>query len=373
MSLNILHVGKYYFPFQGGIETIIQDLCEGVAQKGHNTRVLCTGVSKRSTIENIHGVEVYRFSQMTQLNSLPISPKLWFAILKHAEWADIIHIHSPNPVCEMMCLLLPFKKRLISTHHSDIYKQSFFKLLLKPFWMLFKKRVDKFIVPTINHITFSDMINTESEKTEIIPFGLKENELETEMAQFLKDKKLESYVLFVGRLVEYKGVRYLIEAMKSTQCKLIIAGTGPDELKLKQQVMIDDDLSKRIFFTGRISSKKELYSLYENAYCFVLPSITKNENFGVVQLEAMAFAKTVITTNIKSGVPVVGIPGQTSLLVSPRSPQELSSAINKLLAAPALNKKMGQAGKDLFFKKYTYSKMIESHVELYQRLVHAKK
>lgn len=365
MKLKILHVGKYYSPYTGGIETVVKDLCEGLAVKGHDVRVICSNTKNENSEDITAGVKVYRYAQVLNLNSLPLSPKLWLEIQRHSKWADIIHIHSPNPVCEIFASFIPRDKILASTHHSDIYKQKFFKLLLKPFWWYFKKRLDQIIVPTDNHITYSDMINSEKDKCTIIPFGINDIEESKNPSPFLIENKIEKYILFVGRIVDYKGLPYLIEAMKNIDCKLVIVGQGPAMESLEK-------LDGRVYFTGRVESQQELDEIYRSAYCFVLPSITKNENFGVVQLEAMAHGLPVITTNLKSGVPRVGIPGKTSILVSPRSSKELSQAIQKLLDAPDLAKQMGEAGRDLFLKKYTLEMMINAHINLYLRLFNGK-
>jgi len=131
-------------------------------------------------------------------------------------------------------------------------------------------------------------------------------------------------------------------------------------------------LSNKIHFLGRLESQEDLYSYYKHAMCFVLPSITKNENFGVVQLEAMYFDLPLIVTNIKSGVPVVGIPNKTTLLVEPSSSEELSIAIKKLQNDKSLRLKLGKEGKKLFLEKYTFKKMINGHIQAYLQAINEK-
>ena len=373
MSLKILHIGKYYYPFEGGIETVVKDLCEGAAKKGHLVRVICSNTNTGSFVESINGIHVFRYSQLFNLNSLSISPALWFSIKKHAEWADIIHVHSPNPACEFFASLIAKKKVVVSTHHSDIYKQRFLKLLLRPFWNFFKSRLDAVIVPTVNHIKYSDMLVEKNDRYEIIPFGITDPLKKEEVgSEFLRNNGLSNYILFVGRLVEYKGLRYLIKAIEEVSHPLVIVGEGAERDNLEALVSQNTELKQRIYFAGRIKTKEELNYIYQKAFCFVLPSITKNENFGVVQLEAMANSLPVITTNIKSGVPLVGIPGMTSILVTSHSSSELSQAINALYDKPIKAKNMGKEGRKLFETTYTFDKMIDRHIELYKRLLNEK-
>lgn len=372
MTKKILHVGKYYYPFNGGIETVIKDLAEGCVESGCKVRVICSAENNSFSHESINDVEIYRYPQIINLRSLPISPGLWFSILHHARWADVIHVHSPNPICEFFSSFISKKKVVVSTHHSDVFKQRFLKFILRPMWWLFRRRLDRFIVPTINHIKFSDMIRENADRYTIIPFGIYDPVEDVAPAKFLSKSGIKNYVLFVGRLVDYKGLPYLIEAMKDVQQKLIIVGTGAQEEELKNICESDANLREKVAFTGRIESYAQLNDIYSKAFCFVLPSITKNENFGVVQLEAMAHGKPVVTTNIESGVPAVGIPNETTILVDSHNPKALSDAINRLYNEPELAIAMGMKGRQLFLERYTLNKMVIDHLKLYEKLINEK-
>ena len=171
--------------------------------------------------------------------------------------------------------------------------------------------------------------------------------------------------MFVGRLVGYKGLNFLIDAMTKVDSTLIIIGRGPlkDELQLQIESL---NLSERVFIKSGVNSQEELNMYFKNAYAFILPSISKNENFGIVQLEAMLFSLPIIVTNIKSGVPLVGEPNQSTLLVEPESSIELAAAIHKLLDDPHLAKTLGARGFQIFQDKYRFETMIQDHIRLYR-------
>lgn len=372
MKLKILHIAKFYAPYSGGMETIIKDLCEGMTEKGHDVRVLCTNIDNTYQTDLINNVEIFRYPLLAKIASQTISPSLIYAIRKQSKWADVVHIHSPNPLCEIASLFIPKNIKIISTHHSDIYRQKSLKRLYRPIWNLFTNRLSKILVPTKNHLIYSDMINNRESKVEVIPFGIREeNYLETERCSEIKNK-FGKYLLFVGRLVEYKGLKFLIEAVKDLDINLVIIGNGPDKESLNKLINSDKKLSTQVSLLGRIESQRETNAFFKNAYSFILPSISKNENFGIVQLEAMIHSLPIITTNLKSGVPLVGIPNKTTLLVPPKDSLALKAKITTLINNPNLATKMGKKGQSLFQEKYTFSNMINLHERLYINLCNVK-
>lgn len=365
MTFKILQIGKFYPPYAGGVENILKDICDGLAGRGNDVRVICSASSGGTIFERIGDVEVYRYSLFAKVASQTINPTMYFQLAKHIAWADIVHIHTPNPVLEFLVALLIGKKVLVTTHHSDIYRQKYLKKIYWPFWLYFLSKVTRITVPTINHLHYSDMIDRVANKVKIIPFGMRIDKFNN-CSEETKEKNGDKYFLFVGRLVEYKGLEYLIAAMKEVKSKLLIVGRGPLEQELKQFIE-KNRLSEKIQILTSVNDQ-ELCQLYRNAYAFVLPSISKNENFGIVQLEAMFFSLPIITTKIRSGVPAVGIPGETTILVEPCSVPELANALIYFENNHEIAASYGAKGRELFEKKYSYDLMIESHMKLYKDL-----
>jgi rhamnosyl/mannosyltransferase len=101
----------------------------------------------------------------------------------------------------------------------------------------------------------------------------------------------------------------------------------------------------------------------------VLPSITKNEAFGVVQLEAMACGKPVVSTRLETGVEYVNQNGKTGFIVPPRSPRPLAGAINRLLEDEELRTQMGIEGRKRVKKEFTKEKMAHKTLKLYEEVL----
>jgi rhamnosyl/mannosyltransferase len=173
-------------------------------------------------------------------------------------------------------------------------------------------------------------------------------------------------VRFVGRLVPYKGVDVLLEAMKSLDGLALIVGDGPLRSRLEAQAR-DLGISNRVRFLGSVSDQ-ELAALYGACSVFVLPSVTRQEAFGVVQLEAMSAGKPVVSTDVGTGVGWVNRNGETGFVVPPRDVSALRDAIARLLEDPELGTSMGDAGAKRVRSDFTVERMIDDTLALYREV-----
>jgi glycosyltransferase involved in cell wall biosynthesis len=156
-------------------------------------------------------------------------------------------------------------------------------------------------------------------------------------------------ILFVGRLVERKGVRYLIDAVQrlspARRAKLVIIGDGPERQRLEEQIR-GGRLEDRVELRGRVTAG-ELRQAYAGASVFVLPSIVDargdTEGLGVVLLEAMSYGVPVIGSNL-GGITDIVTDGETGLLVPPADPVALAAALERLAGDSRLARRLGEAG-----------------------------
>lgn len=369
--VKILHLGKYYYPFTGGIETVTRDICEGMVSKGHEVTVLCSNNKWKTEKNKINGVDVIYSSRLLTILSQPINLLLAFTLSKLIKDHDVVHVHSPNPFAELLALFIPKNIKVVTTHHADVTRQKAFLFFYKYLYRAFLKRCDRIYVATENHIKYSSFLKEFESKCEIIPFTINEKRFETtDYADKLKESiKLEHgpYCLFVGRLVGYKGLDYLIDAAKFIKGNVVIVGGGPDQDKLEQRLF--DERIENVKILGKVMDEDYFAALYHAASFLVLPSITKAENFGVVQLEAMFCRKPMITTNIKSGVPIVGRHNETTFVVEPESASAIAEKANILFGNKDLCREMGLNGMKRFFKLYTREKFNEAHHNSYMDLI----
>lgn len=373
--MKVLHIGKFYHPYKGGMETVVKSLCEGLVENDIDVTVLCSNTKNKFERETIKGVKVLRSPSLGILFSQPLSFFIPLFLLRYARKYDVIHIHSPNPLIEFFAMLLKHPK-VFSMHHSDVVRQKFLKAFYAPIYKLFLGKINKIFVPTKNHIDFSESIKHFESKCELVPFFIDEDRLP--LNQMVKAKvselahKYGRYGLFVGRLVGYKGISVLIKAAKEVDHKVIIIGTGPLQAELEAEIK-SNHLQSKVLLLGRIDSLEEFSALYWGCHYVVLPSITANENFGMVQLEGMFCEKPILTTNLRSGVPAVGIPGETTLIVEPGDHHGLASEMTRLVADEVLAKRLGKNGKKHYLKKYQRKTVIRQTLEIYGHKFEDKK
>jgi glycosyltransferase involved in cell wall biosynthesis len=177
-------------------------------------------------------------------------------------------------------------------------------------------------------------------------------------------------VLAAGRLHEQKGYRYLLQAMARVQkeipaVKLILAGEGDDENKLKNLAKVLD-LTEHIVFAG---VQTDIGTILNRAECVVLSSLW--EGMPNVLLESMAAGKPVVATAV-GGVPEIVVDGETGILVPPRDSGALANGIISLLRDSAHAAQMGRAGKARVEKAFTIAHTIQETDKLYRELLTGK-
>jgi glycosyltransferase involved in cell wall biosynthesis len=345
MSVKILQTIKYFYPSKGGMESVLINMINGVLKLNNNVDfTVYTNNHVRSYVLskiNFGTTKIIQEPSLLKFKSQPI--KLFYSNLnKLIKDSDIVHHHFPFPNMELSLLLnlnLLKKKKFIITWHANVentrwgkYKWFYFLLVGK-----LLKVCDSIVVTSPQLLENSELLNKFRSKVVVIPLSFNSN---ISLNKPVKKKYLvgdKFKVLFVGKLRDYKGLKYLISAFREIDAQLTIVGDGELESELKELVK-DLFLEKKIIFLKGLSDI-ELYKTYQEAHLFVLPSINEAEAFGLVQLEAMAFGLPVINTNLKSGVPFVSISGQTGLTVDPKSIDQLSSVINLIINDSKLYKK----------------------------------
>lgn len=172
-------------------------------------------------------------------------------------------------------------------------------------------------------------------------------------------------ILFFGRIWDYKGLNYLIEAepMISAECpeaKIIIAGEGDDFQKYRRQFKNED----RFEVHNRWITDEERAEFFSRAGVVVLPYTDATQS-GVVPV-AYNYGKPVVATDVGALSDCV-MDGETGYLVPPRQPKELAKAIIKLLKDPLRARRFGEAGQDWVSGECSPAAVAERHVEAYKK------
>lgn len=368
--MHVLHVGKYYPPYRGGIETVVEQLCRGLARRGVEVTALVSNDSPRTIDETVAGVRVLRLGRTTELNSQPLNLHL-VSTLRRLRF-DALHFHTPNPVGALAVLAAQRPEPIVVTHHSDIVRQRLLGGAATVAQSLLYRRAAALVAATPKHIEHSSALRRFESRCRVIHFPI--DALPYADAPTVWDEQLppawqnEPLVLFVGRLVYYKGVDVLLEALRLTErARLAIVGVGPLFTRLAEQAA-RLGITERMKFLGAVPDDR-LRSLYKCARFLVLPSVASSEAFGMVQLEAMAAGRPVISTDLKSGVPYVNRHGVTGLIVPPSDPRALAAAMKALLDDEPRALALGQAAQQRVLTEFHVDKVVDAHIELYANLL----
>jgi rhamnosyl/mannosyltransferase len=348
------------------METVLKETCESLADEVQFQVIVAN--TRFRTKHEYRKVPVTRVASLGKLLSCSIAPTypLWTRRFD----ADLIHVHIPNPLAELSALLADRDVPVVAQFHSDVVRQRNLMRLYGPFLEAFYRRANCIVVPTPKHIEISPYVSKYRSKCRVVPFGVQLSHFELDDDGRKKVSALRDgrpTVLCVGRLVTYKGVEFLIQALKETDTRLWIVGVGPLEESLRNLAR-RSGFADRVEFLGQVSDR-DLMIYYHACDVFVLPSITNAEMFGVVQLEAMACRKPVISTDLPTGVSWVNQNGKTGYVVPPANAEQLLKAIQLLIANPRLREEMGEAGRKRVEENFTSAKMAEAMLQVYQEML----
>lgn len=186
----------------------------------------------------------------------------------------------------------------------------------------------------------------------------------------LKIKKRKPNILFVGRLTEEKGTKYLIMSMPliikhNPKAKLVIIGDGDDKEKL---VRLSKNLKilKHISFLGKVN-EKNLIKNYQNASVVVFPTLI-TEALGYVGIEALACGTPCLAPRT-GGIPEYLEDGKNGYFINPRSPKDIAEKAMKIINNPALARKFGMFGRKKIEKEFSIKKQTEKLLELYKKII----
>lgn len=375
--MKILELGKFYPPERGGIETLLRLWSEGFVGLGASVDCVVAQGPKsgrtrwRPATETLNGVRVHRLASLGEVFGVSVCPAYPRAARR---WrADAIHAHFPNPLADLAVVLAPRRVPVVVSWHSDIIRQKAVLRAYAPLQNALLRRADRIVVATPRHLEFSPWLAPYRDKVSVIPFGLELERFRLSMAAMgtiaeLRASARERTVLLnVGRLVAYKGQRFVVEALPEVPgAELWLVGTGPLEEELKA-VAAEKGVADRVRFLGDVPDEA-LPAYFHACDIFVFPSVTPNEAFGLVQVEAMACGKPIVACHLRSGVPYVCADGLNGLVVRPGDVPALVATLNQLVRSPELRRQLGDAGQRRAVTEFSSPVMIRRYWKLFSSI-----
>lgn len=375
--MKVLHFGRFHAPYFGGLERHVTLLLEGLKRYIHVDNLVSNDRFK-SELQAMDGVRVFKVASFGLIAGTALSPTmpLWVRRLQKRNGYDIAHLHFPDPLAHAVSYVLPRSVKIVISWHSDIVRQKRWLKFYRPALDHIVNRADAIIAATPKHFTSSTQLSAveSPDKLHVVPYGIDYTrfELTSELASaagqiraLFGDRKV---IFAVGRMVYYKGFEFLLQAMEKIDAILLLGGSGPlfEQVKKAAQPFVS---TGKVKLLGRIPDH-ELPVYYHAADVFCMPSVEPSEAFGLVQLEAMACRKPVVSCELNNGVSYVNLDGVTGLLVPPRDPSALAEAINTLLADAGTRKAMGTAGYQRATQEFSVEKMVQGTLKVYEQVIH---
>ena len=224
-----------------------------------------------------------------------------------------------------------------------------------------------------NIIEGSEFLRPRAQKCRVVPYGLSMEHLaatpatEARAAELRAAHQGRKLVLFVGRLVYYKGVDVLLEAMAGVDADLVLIGEGHLEDQLCRLVA-DRAMGNRVTFLPP-QAQDELAAWYHAADVFCLPSVARSEAFGLVQIEAHAAGTPVVSTRLPTGVPFANQDGVTGLTVPVADVPALREALARLLSDDELRARLGRQAQARALRDFTVPRMVADTMRVYEEAI----
>ena len=384
---KVLHIGKFFPPFAGGIENFLADLMPAQVEQGDTVAALLHDHQPRLSrffapvqAEIWNHQAIYRAPSYGRLLYAPVSPHFpfWLNRVLQTFQPQLLHLHLPN-TSAFFALLLPHAKRIpwIIHWHADVVSAlnptlSIAYKFYRPFEQRLLARAQTIITTSPPYLASSNALQPWQKKCQVIPLGIAKARLPEptpQAKQWAEQQwaKEKIRILTVGRLTYYKGHEVLIRAMtKVVGAQLFIVGSG--ELRHSNEKLIAElNLAHQVKLLG-YCSEPELTALLATCDCFCLPSLERTEAFGVVLLEAMRYGKPIVATAI-AGSGVNWVIKETGLLVPPQDVLALSEALQEMVDNPQQRILLGEAGQTRFIQVFDIKKVSKKISALYRALL----
>ncbi len=342
--MRILHVGKYFPPYAGGMEVFLADLVAAQRADGDEVAVLAHGTPEPGDLPWLVRVPVW-----CTLAYAPIAPRFPFALarLLREFRPDVVHLHMPNPSAFAVLALRRAARIPWVVHwHSDVVaapgnrRLSLAYRAYRPFEQALLARAARVIATSPPYLEVSEPLRRWHDKCSVVPLGLDLSRYPTQPA-VEQDRWTDGVfrVLAIGRLSHYKDFATLVRAVSAlTGVELLLAGDGEQRSELEA---LADAAQGRVRLLGAVSDARK-HALLASCDVLCLPSIERSEAFGLVLLEAMRYARPCIASDLPgSGMPWVVRHAQAGLLARPGDVADWQRALGSMRDDAVMRDRMG--------------------------------
>lgn len=359
-NLDVL-IHSNYNPLtsRGGIEVVVDQLLTIASSAGYSVECFCgdTTDSEMSSGQVLIRCRkiLYRFrgaSFLSMGNSL---------LIKYARRSKLIIYQEPYPTLWPALLVLRslYRVPVIVLVHADPTAPTFIKR--------FYQKLRTFVFSGCTCVVTSPNVGAKVFSSQfadcrVVPLCLPEVEHSNspDRVPNLPGK----FALYLGRIVGYKGIEYLLKAAQALpHVDFVIAGSGPQSNLVSS--FIEKNNLTNICFISRFISEGEKEFLISASQFIIFPSVTENEAFGIIQLEAMRAGRPIINSELDTGVNFVAPHMLCALTVPRMDAEKLSEAIDRLWRDDELRASLGTNA----LKRYTECFTIDNFKKSWRDLI----
>lgn len=372
--LSVLHFGRFADPRAGGIPRHVGQLLGALAPRMRVANLVASE-DRHTRVGRRDGYALIEAARLGMASGTALAPAMLPLAHRLIRRMDvrIVHLHLPDPLSLLIAETLPRTIPVVATWHSDVVRQRAALALYQPLVDRLAARMPAMIAATRSHFETSTQLGAlASKKRRVIPYGIDPASVDNAAARALGATLRASLpagpmVLGVGRHVYYKGFEVLIDAMPAIPAAtLVLCGEGPltEALRARAAAL---GVAQRVIFAGR-TSDAELAGWYQACDVFCMPSVEPAECFGLVQLEAMACGKPVVTTRLGNGVNEVHADGAVGFAVPVRDAAALAAALGRLFENDALRAAMGATARARATGLFSIAQMRDATLALYEEI-----
>jgi glycosyltransferase involved in cell wall biosynthesis len=383
MLLKIMMLTDYYYPHEGGgVEKVVLEVSERLRKLGSDIIILTLNTKKTFKFENHEGIKVYRVNciDLTEKIGIQLSVSLE-AIFEIArvckeENPDILHANNRFFFTTLCAAILKglLKRPLVMTAHLG--PMAFGKGWQDFVIRAYERTISSWIfrrsecIIAVSGAVKQHVVNlgVEPDKVKIIPNGVDlRNYVPLQKRLHCHDQRVAKKVVSVGRLIQNKGIHYLIDAapevlQRFPSTEFIIVGDGPMRTELETRAK-ERGVLQAFRFYGFVP---EVSNVLNTCDIFVRPSLT--EGMPLAVLEAMACGLPVIATRV-AGTPEIVIDHETGILVDSGDASNLAEALIELLGNTELAMRFGVNARKLVEKSHSWQKTARMTLNVYKEIL----
>ncbi|MBU0731980.1 glycosyltransferase family 4 protein [Patescibacteria group bacterium] len=368
--MKIAMIGQKGIPaIYGGIERHVEELSVRLVDAGLDVSVYTRPHYSQSDKKTYRGIKMISTPSLHSKHFDAISHTLTSAVDAMKKDFDVYHFHAVGPALLSFLprIFRPKAKVVVTFHCIDRQHQKWGRMARLMLW-LGEWAACKFAheVVTVSKTLRHYCYEVYNRKTIYIPNGI--SNVQNEKPSIIESEfglEKDGYIVMVARLVQHKGVHYLIDAynqIHGTDKKLVIVGDTAftDDYVAKVKAMAKDN--PNIIFTG-YQSGRALNELFSNAYMYVHPS--ESEGLPIAVLEAAAYGRCVLASDIPANLEVVK---ECGLVFENKNVDDLREKMEMLLASPEEVEKTGKIARKYVLKHYNWDDIAKQTKRLYTKL-----